>query len=114
MTKVDEALQVIGTGQFQYRQLATAGAARFADGVEDSLLAILSASASCAFNATPFQRSFLIAAVLASMTVLGPVWGLLSDLAGIRSMLRVLGALGAVTNLATAFSPSMSRLQGVG
>jgi len=53
---IDEALQLVGTGIFQYRLLVTAGSAWFADGVEDSLLAFVSVSSACAFNATSIQR----------------------------------------------------------
>lgn len=107
---MEDALEAVGVGRYHYALLRAAGAAWFADGVEDSLLGFLSPAAGCEWGVGPFARSGLIASVFLGMAVSGPLWGLCSDRCGRKFTCIVIASVGVGANVASVVAPAFEAL----
>lgn len=109
---VDEAVDRIGLGRFQWQLLAICGLTWAADAMEVLLMAFALPGVSASFGLPPGAgtATVLLTATFAGMLVGALFWGWLADRVGRRNVFLVTVSLGVVFGLAGALSPNVTVL----
>ena len=103
--EVDDVIEAIGTGVWQYALIVLLGALFLADSVEVSLLSFLYECVGAAFDLTTFEAASVVSVVFGGEVVGALVAGAVSDQAGRKGVALVSGLGVAVFGLASAYSP---------
>jgi MFS family permease len=103
---VNEALEYIGMGKFQWLLLGYTSFANAADAAETMVLSFLGPSAVCQFDASPAQESALTSVVFVGMLVGVYALGSMSDVYGRRTAFLVSAILLGLAGVASALAPS--------
>lgn len=109
---IDQAIDGLGLGAFQWRLLAICGLTWAADAMEVLLMGFALPGISAAFGlerGSP-QATGLLTATFAGMLVGAWFWGFLADRLGRRTVFLITVALGVVFGFAGAFAPSLEWL----
>lgn len=109
---VDDAIDRIGMGTFQWRLLAICGLTWAADAMEVLLMGFAMPGITAAFGlqkGSP-EITWLLTATFAGMFVGAAFWGYIADRIGRRNVFLVTVALGVVFGLAGAFAPTVTLL----
>ncbi|CAK4630902.1 unnamed protein product [Aphanomyces euteiches] len=104
---VDMEVEAIGCGFFHFRMVAILGLGNASDAVEILAMNYILADYG---RITPWESSFLTAAVFAGMLVGGLVGGVLADKFGRRPIVLLNLAINAISALFSAVSPTISAL----
>lgn len=109
---VDDAIDRIGLGPFQYRLLAVGGLTWAADAVEVLLAGFIlpGVALSYGFAPTSVEGTLFLSAVFVGMFVGALTWGPVADRVGRRRVLLVTVMLGTVFGGLAAFAPSFAWL----
>src|ERR671918_64842 len=81
-TTIDEAIEQIGVGRFQWRLLAVNGFTWAADAMEVLMIGFLVGPVSAAFGIQPAQAAQIAVATFAGMFLGAWLWGLVADRIG--------------------------------
>ncbi|KAH8051791.1 N-methylnicotinate transmembrane transporter [Aureococcus anophagefferens] len=103
--EVDDVIEAIGTGVWQYALIVLLGALFLADSVEVSLLSFLYECVGAAFDLTTFEAASVVSVVFGGEVVGAFVAGAVSDQAGRKGVALVSGLGVAVFGLASAYAP---------
>lgn len=109
---VDQAIDSVGLGAFQWRLLAICGLTWAADAMEVLLMSFALPGVSAAFGLAKGapQATWLLSATFAGMLVGAWLWGALADRLGRRTVFLITVTLGVVFGLAGAFAPNLELL----
>ncbi|WP_104990789.1 MFS transporter [Deinococcus sp. NW-56] len=109
---LDDAVDRLGLGPFQWRLLAICGLTWAADAMEVLLMGFALPGISAAFGLErgSADATLLLTATFAGMFVGALFWGWLADRVGRRAVFLTTVALGVVFGLAGAFAPSVAWL----
>ncbi|MPY65913.1 MFS transporter [Deinococcus sp. SDU3-2] len=109
---LDDAVDRLGLGPFQWRLLAICGLTWAADAMEVLLMGFALPGISAAFGLErgSADATLLLTATFAGMFVGALFWGWLADRIGRRAVFLTTVALGVVFGLAGAFAPSVAWL----
>ncbi|XP_052238699.1 putative transporter SVOPL [Dreissena polymorpha] len=103
---VEEAVEVLGVGLFQFRLWAITGLFSMADSCEMMLLAVLSPELRCQWGLSQTQVALITTVVFIGMGTTSPFWGILADRYGRRNNLMLASVVVWYFGLLTSFSPS--------
>ncbi|CAF2841284.1 unnamed protein product [Rotaria sp. Silwood2] len=104
---LEECINYIGLGRFQWRLIAILGFCSMADAVEMMLLAILGPALTCYWpNITEIQIASLTTGVFAGMMCGAFLFGILADKYGRRRVILICAILNTFFGIFTAFAPS--------
>ncbi|XP_041349044.1 putative transporter SVOPL isoform X2 [Gigantopelta aegis] len=103
---VEEAVDCIGLGCFQWRIFIVSGLITAADALEMLLLAVLSPVLRCSFGLTDFQVALITTVVFCGMGTFAPIWGIVGDKIGRKSTLVNVTLCIGYFGLLTAASPN--------
>ncbi|GHG07086.1 MFS transporter [Deinococcus piscis] len=109
---VDDAIDRIGMGNFQWKLLAICGLTWAADAMEVLLMGFAMPGISAEFGlqkGSP-EMTWLLTATFAGMFVGAAFWGYMADRIGRRSVFLTTVALGVVFGVAGAFAPTVTLL----
>ncbi|ADY25925.1 major facilitator superfamily MFS_1 [Deinococcus proteolyticus MRP] len=109
---VDDAIDRIGIGAFQWRLLAICGLTWAADAMEVLLMGFAMPGISAEFGlqkGSP-EMTWLLTATFAGMFVGAAFWGYMADRIGRRGVFLTTVALGVVFGVAGAFAPTVALL----
>lgn len=107
---VDEAIEKVGMGRFQYIVLALAGLCWISDSMEMLLLSFIKSPTQCDFNISDIQAALVTTSVGVGMLFGNILWGLLADAHG-RRLAFIAAAVSTLTcGLLSAASPSYTAL----
>lgn len=103
---VDEVIEAVGMGHFQYYVLALSGLFFIADSMEMLLLSFIKSALRCEFNLTNAQAALVTTSVGVGMLVGNVVWGMVGDAKGRRFAFIAASCQTLVFGLLAAASPS--------
>ncbi|XP_052802513.1 putative transporter SVOPL isoform X2 [Mya arenaria] len=103
---VEEAVEQLGIGWFQFQLWAITGLFSVADACEMMLLAVLSPVLRCDWGLSQAQVAMITTVVFIGMGVLSPMWGMLADRYGRRNNLLLASFVVWYFGLLTSFSPT--------
>ncbi|KAH3736462.1 hypothetical protein DPMN_043030 [Dreissena polymorpha] len=103
---VEEAVEVLGVGWFQFRLWAITGLFSMADACEMMLLAVLSPELRCQWGLSQTHVALITTVVFIGMGTASPFWGILADRYGRRNNLMLASVVVWYFGLLTSFSPS--------
>ncbi|XP_053375836.1 putative transporter SVOPL isoform X2 [Mercenaria mercenaria] len=103
---VEEAVEKLGIGWFQFRLWSITGLFSAADACEMMLLAVLSPVVRCEWGLTQAQVALITTVVFVGMGTMSPFWGMIADKYGRRNILLLASWLVWYFGLLTSFSPS--------
>ena len=103
---VEEGVESLGMGRFQYLVLAMAGLCWTADAMEMLLISFIKAPVQCAFNLTDFEAALVTTSVGVGMLVGCLVWGMFADAKGRRLAFIIASGMTLVFGLLSAIAPS--------
>ncbi|KAK5900919.1 hypothetical protein CgunFtcFv8_025839 [Champsocephalus gunnari] len=86
---VDEALEAIGFGMFQWKLSVVTGLSWVADAMEMMILSILAPQLHCEWKLPGYQVALITSVVFAGMGVGSPLWGIVSDRYGRKTGLTM-------------------------
>jgi MFS family permease len=107
---IDDAMELLGMGYFQYQILVAAGLCFMADAMEVLLLSFLAPILQVEFQLTERQMDTIISVVFAGALLGTLILSPLGDMVGRRPMFRVTAAVIAIFGVLTAFSQSYTSL----
>ncbi|MBB5232620.1 MFS transporter [Deinococcus budaensis] len=109
---LDDAIDRLGLGRFQWRLLAICGLTWAADAMEVLLMGFALPGISAAFGLErgSADATWLLTATFAGMLVGAVFWGWLADRVGRRAVFLTTVALGVVFGLLGAFAPTVALL----
>ncbi|XP_063744912.1 synaptic vesicle 2-related protein-like isoform X3 [Eleginops maclovinus] len=102
---VDEALETIGFGKFQWKMSVVTGLSWVADAMEMMILCILSPQLHCEWKLPGYQVALITSVVFAGMGVGSPLWGNVSDTYGRKSGLTLCICWALIYGVLSAFAP---------
>uniref|UniRef100_A0A3B5BAG8 Synaptic vesicle 2-related protein-like n=1 Tax=Stegastes partitus TaxID=144197 RepID=A0A3B5BAG8_9TELE len=102
---VDEALEAIGFGKFQWKISLLTGLSWVADAMEMMILSILGPQLHCEWRLPSYQVALITSVVFVGMGISSPVWGNVSDKYGRRVGLTISMCWTLYYGLMSAFSP---------
>ncbi|CAF1209342.1 unnamed protein product [Adineta ricciae] len=104
---LEECIDFIGLGRYQWRLIAILGFCSMADAVEMMLLAILGPALTCYWpSVTQIQIATLTTGVFAGMMIGAFIFGILADRYGRRRVIFTSAVLNTVFGVATALAPN--------
>jgi MFS family permease len=104
---LEECINYIGLGRFQWRLITILGFCSMADAVEMMLLAILGPALTCYWpNVTEIQIASLTTGVFAGMMCGAFLFGIIADKYGRRRVIVTSAILNTLFGIFTAFAPS--------
>ncbi|XP_060563104.1 synaptic vesicle 2-related protein-like isoform X2 [Ruditapes philippinarum] len=103
---VEDAVEKLGLGWFQFRLWAITGLFSAADACEMMLLAVLSPVVRCEWGLTQAQVALITTVVFVGMGCMSPFWGMGADKYGRRNILLLISWLVWYFGLLTTFSPT--------
>ncbi|CAF1106815.1 unnamed protein product [Adineta steineri] len=104
---LEECIDHIGLGRYQWRLIAILGCCSMADAVEMMLLAILGPALTCYWpEVTQVQIAALTTGVFAGMLVGAFTFGVIADKYGRRRVIFTSAVLNTIFGVLTAFAPS--------
>ncbi len=109
-TTVDEAIDRIGVGRFQWRLFAINGFTWAADAMEVLIIGFVIPAILALWSLTTFQAGLVASATFAGMFVGAWGWGSLADRIGRRRVFLLTVVFDALFGLASAFSPNLTVL----
>ena len=101
---VDEAVEAVGCGKFQYKILFAAGLSFSADGTEVLLLSFLSPLLEDVWNLTPQKAAFIISVLFAGSLIGTLVLGPMGDVYGRRPIYLISSIFVSIFGLGTSFA----------
>ena len=84
---IDEAVEKIGFGQFQFKLSMLTGLAWMADAMEMMILSILAPALHCDWLLNEWQKALITTVVFCGMMLSGAIWGKLCDFYGRKACL---------------------------
>eukprot|EP01121_Diplochlamys_sp_Union-15-3_P010714 TRINITY_DN3034_c0_g2_i1.p1 TRINITY_DN3034_c0_g2~~TRINITY_DN3034_c0_g2_i1.p1 ORF type:complete len:418 (-),score=40.28 TRINITY_DN3034_c0_g2_i1:285-1538(-) len=102
---MEEAINSIGFGKFQYIIFFIAGLAWLTDAMEILLLSYLNLVVGCEWNLSITKQALVITSVFLGMLIGAPIWGIISDKYGRRLGYLLSTGVTLVFSIASAFSP---------
>ncbi len=103
---VEEGVEALGMGRFQYLVLAMAGLCWTADAMEMLLISFIKAPVQCAFNLTDFEAALVTTSVGVGMLIGCLVWGMIADARGRRFAFILASAMTLLFGVLSAVAPS--------
>eukprot|EP00300_Choanocystis_sp_HF-7_P037422 c5355_g1_i1.p1 GENE.c5355_g1_i1~~c5355_g1_i1.p1 ORF type:complete len:482 (+),score=98.59 c5355_g1_i1:34-1446(+) len=110
---VDDVVEGLGFGWFQWKLLIICGLGSAADGMEMIAVSFLLVELKREWNLTPSQLGFLGASSFIGMLVGATFWGLLSDRIGRKFAFQATVLIVSLSGLASAFAPNVSVMIGL-
>lgn len=107
---IDEAIETIGVGRFQWRLLTVNGLTWAADAMEVLIIGFLIAPVTRQFNLPPGYAAYIGTATFAGMFLGAWLWGLIADRLGRRSVFLSTVVQTAIFGTLAAFSPNFTWL----
>ncbi|XP_032899641.1 synaptic vesicle 2-related protein [Amblyraja radiata] len=105
---VEDAVEAIGFGKFQWKLSALTGLAWMADAMEMMILSILAPQLHCEWRLPSWQVAFLTSMVFIGMMSSSSLWGNVSDQYGRKTGLKVSVLWTLYYGILSAFSPIYS------
>ncbi|XP_022050281.2 synaptic vesicle 2-related protein [Acanthochromis polyacanthus] len=102
---VDDALEAIGFGKFQWKISLFTGLSWVADAMEMMILSILGPQLHCEWRLPGYQVALITSVVFVGMGISSPLWGNVSDKYGRRFGLTISMCWTLFYGLMSAFSP---------
>ncbi|XP_059214395.1 synaptic vesicle 2-related protein [Centropristis striata] len=102
---VDDALDAIGFGKFQWKMSALTGLSWIADAMEMMILSILSPQLHCEWRLPGYQVALITSVVFIGMGFGSPAWGNFSDTYGRKAGLTICMCWALFYGLLSAFAP---------
>uniref|UniRef100_A0A8C5HH33 Synaptic vesicle 2-related protein-like n=1 Tax=Gouania willdenowi TaxID=441366 RepID=A0A8C5HH33_GOUWI len=102
---INEALEVIGFGKFQWKMSLLTGLAWVADAMEMMILSILGPTLHCEWRIPAYQVALITSVVFIGMGISSPVWGKVSDKYGRKVGLVMCSSWTFFYGILSAFSP---------
>jgi len=87
---IDQAVEKIGFGLFQFKLSMLTGLAWMADAMEMMILSILAPALHCDWLLNEWQKALITTVVFCGMMLSGAVWGKLCDLYGRKTVIKKL------------------------
>jgi putative MFS transporter len=109
-TTVDDAIEQIGVGRFQWRLLFVNGLTWAADAMEVLIIGFVLPAITALWGLTTGQAGLVAAATFAGMFVGASGWGLIADRVGRRKVFLLTVLLDALFGLLSALSPNLTFL----
>ncbi|KAL4224242.1 hypothetical protein ACF0H5_017695 [Mactra antiquata] len=103
---VEEAVEKLGVGWFQFRLWAITGLFSAADACEMMLLAVLSPTVRCEWGLSQPKVALITTVVFVGMGTMAPMWGVMADKYGRRNIMLLVSFGVWYFGLLTSFSPS--------
>jgi putative MFS transporter len=107
---IDEAIEQIGVGRFQWRLLGVNGLVWAADAMEVLIIGFVLPAIIALWNLTSAQAGLVGSATFAGMFVGAYGWGLIADRVGRRKVFLLTVLLDALFGLLSALSPNLTFL----
>src|SRR4051794_35563543 len=107
---IDEAIERIGVGRFQWRLLMVNGLTWAADAMEVLMIGFLIGPVSKAFGIQPAQAAWVGSATFAGMFLGAWLWGLVADRVGRRTVFMSTVLQTALFGTLAAFAPNFALL----
>nr|XP_020441379.1 synaptic vesicle 2-related protein-like isoform X2 [Monopterus albus] len=102
---VDDALEAIGFGIFQWKISLVTGLAWIADAMEMMILSVLGPQLNCEWRLPGYQVALITSVVFVGMGCSSPIWGKISDKYGRKTGLTVCMCWTLYYGLLSAFAP---------
>uniref|UniRef100_A0AAQ5X4X1 Major facilitator superfamily (MFS) profile domain-containing protein n=1 Tax=Amphiprion ocellaris TaxID=80972 RepID=A0AAQ5X4X1_AMPOC len=102
---LDDVLEVIGFGKFQWKISLLTGLSWIADAMEMMILSILGPQLHCEWRLPGYQVALITSVVFVGMGISSPLWGNVSDKYGRRVGLTICMCWTLYYGLMSAFSP---------
>ncbi|XP_022617817.1 synaptic vesicle 2-related protein-like [Seriola dumerili] len=102
---VDDALEAIGFGKFQWKMSLLTGLSWVADAMEMMILSILGPQLHCEWRLPSYQVALITSVVFVGMGISSPVWGNVSDKYGRKIGLTICMCWTLYYGLLSAFAP---------
>ncbi|XP_034090093.1 synaptic vesicle 2-related protein-like isoform X1 [Gymnodraco acuticeps] len=102
---VDEALEAIGFGKFQWKMSVVTGLSWVADAMEMMILSILAPQLHCEWKLPGYQVALITSVVFAGMGVGSPLWGNVSDTYGRKTGLTMSICWALTYGVLSSFAP---------
>ncbi|XP_035523979.1 synaptic vesicle 2-related protein-like [Morone saxatilis] len=102
---VDDALEAIGFGKFQWKICLLTGLSWIGDAMEMMILSILGPQLHCEWRLPSYKLAILTSVVFVGMGISSPVWGNISDKYGRRVGLTICMCWTLYYGLLSAFAP---------
>nr|XP_046231715.1 synaptic vesicle 2-related protein-like [Scatophagus argus] len=102
---VDDALEAIGFGKFQWKISLLTGLSWIADAMEMMILSILGPQLHCEWRLPSYQVALITSVVFVGMGISSPLWGKLSDKYGRRAGVTICMCWTLYYGLLSAFVP---------
>lgn len=103
---VEEGVESLGMGRFQYLILAMAGLCWTADAMEMLLISFIKSPVQCEFNLTDFEATIVTTSVGVGMLFGALAWGMFADSSGRRIAFIAASAVTLFFGLVSAIAPS--------
>uniref|UniRef100_A0A8D3BXK8 SV2 related protein b n=1 Tax=Scophthalmus maximus TaxID=52904 RepID=A0A8D3BXK8_SCOMX len=103
---VEDALEVIGFGAFQWKMSLLTGLSWIGDAMEMMILSILGPQLHCEWRLPSYKMALLTSCVFFGMGISSPLWGNLSDKYGRRVSLTICMCWTLHYGLLSAFAPA--------
>ncbi|XP_029300467.1 synaptic vesicle 2-related protein [Cottoperca gobio] len=102
---VDDALEAIGFGKFQWKMSVLTGLSWIGDAMEMMILSILGPQLHCEWRLPGYQVALITSVVFAGMGIGSPVWGNVADTYGRKTALMICICWALFYGLLSAFAP---------
>ncbi|KAL3041750.1 hypothetical protein OYC64_019848 [Pagothenia borchgrevinki] len=102
---VDEALEAIGFGKFQWKMSVVTGLSWVADAMEMMILSILAPQLHCEWKLPGYQVALITSVVFGGMGVGSPLWGNVSDTYGRKTGLTMCICWALIYGVLSSFAP---------
>ncbi|KAK3244262.1 hypothetical protein CYMTET_46119 [Cymbomonas tetramitiformis] len=107
---VDEALDAVGFGRFQFYLLVYTGFAWASDALEMMLLSYLGPAARCHFGLSTYQESCITSVVFVGMMFGSYTWGMIADIKGRRLGFLSTALTTCIAGVLSALAPTYTVL----
>ncbi|XP_032691671.1 synaptic vesicle glycoprotein 2C-like [Odontomachus brunneus] len=105
-TDIEKAMEICGTGRYQYTFLLTCGMLFICVGLQYGINAYILPSAECDFNMRSEQKGFLNVAFLGGCVFSAFFWGIFAGVYGRRNIILLTLFTDSILSIITSFSPS--------
>jgi len=109
---IDEAIDRIGFGRWQWMLMAVVGLCWIADSMEMMLLSFLGPVVKCAWSLSPNEESMLTTVVFIGMLAGNYAWGFVGDRLGRKRSIFLCSLFIAIFGLLSAFATNIRLLSG--